>query len=325
VPRGPPRDARLRASTIPAVAWDDPALPAGLRSGDGVFETFRTFGGVPFLLEEHLARLRAGARAIGLAPLPSASSLRALVQRRLAPAVARRGPAEWIVRPALFSGPAGAEVAVGIERLPGGPEKGRSGLVTGVSGYVHPGRVLVPPGGSAPVKWLARGPLAAALRAGRRRGWDEALLADPSGGLVEGTRSNLFVVSNGTLHAPGPEAGALPGVTRAVVLREAGRIGIPVATGAVPPRVVRSATELFLTSSLLGVAPVARIEGLWRGSGHPGPKTLPEFLAAYDRAIARSTGRAGAASSSPVDERLRRRRKGRKGLGASGGPRPTSP
>ena len=41
-------------------------LDHGLLYGDGVFEGIRVYGGHPFLLEEHLDRLEASARAIVL-------------------------------------------------------------------------------------------------------------------------------------------------------------------------------------------------------------------------------------------------------------------
>ena len=39
----------------------------GFLYGDGVFETLRTYRSVPFALEEHMDRLAASARAIGIA------------------------------------------------------------------------------------------------------------------------------------------------------------------------------------------------------------------------------------------------------------------
>ena len=48
-------------------------LDHGLLYGDGVFEGIRVYGGRPFLLDEHLDRLEASARAIVLElPAPSA-------------------------------------------------------------------------------------------------------------------------------------------------------------------------------------------------------------------------------------------------------------
>src|SRR5688572_9959942 len=43
----------------------------GFLYGDGVFETLRTYRGVPFALDEHLARLESSARLVGITlPVP---------------------------------------------------------------------------------------------------------------------------------------------------------------------------------------------------------------------------------------------------------------
>ena len=50
-------------------------LDHGLVVGDGVFETLRVYGGVPFAWTRHLARLRASADGLGL-DLPDLAELR---------------------------------------------------------------------------------------------------------------------------------------------------------------------------------------------------------------------------------------------------------
>ena len=74
-------------------------LDHGLVVGDGVFETLRVYGGVPFAWTRHLARLHASASGLGLAA-PDAGELRAAADAVLAandlaeaPACASRSPA----------------------------------------------------------------------------------------------------------------------------------------------------------------------------------------------------------------------------------------
>lgn len=244
----------------PTVATD---LPAGLRGGDGVFETLRTYAGEPFLLGRHLARLRRGARAIGLAPVPTAAALAERCAAALASAKRIGRGAEWVLRPMIFASSAGAVVRVTVEPLSlRRGAKHDAGLVAGVSRYRHPGPYVVPPGAHAPVKWLARGPLAHALRDGRARGWDEALLLDDRGRFVEGTRSNLLAVVDGRLVAPGAESHALPGITREVALEDAHRLGLRVVERPIERAAALRASEVLLTSSLLGIASVRRVVGV---------------------------------------------------------------
>jgi len=56
----------------------------GFLYGMGLFETFRTYGGRPFLLKEHLARLAAGLDEIGIRAVPDADGIRELVGKLLA-------------------------------------------------------------------------------------------------------------------------------------------------------------------------------------------------------------------------------------------------
>src|SRR6185369_9394608 len=78
-----------------------PVLDHGLLYGDGVFEGIRVYGGQPFLLGEHLARLAASARAIML-DLPASLEEIGEVCRA---AVAREGIADGYLRLVVTRGP----------------------------------------------------------------------------------------------------------------------------------------------------------------------------------------------------------------------------
>jgi len=290
------RPQRLRSAPGPppgAARRTARPLPAGLRAGDGVFETLRTFGGRPFLLERHLARLREGSRALGLAPVPSVAALRRACEEALSEAGGTGSSSEWIVRPMVYAAEGGPRLEVEVEPLRSAPGRRGGGLVVGVASYPHPGAYLTPRRTSAPVKWLARGPLAHALREARANGWDEALLEGPDGELVEGTRSNLLAVVNGRLVAPGAESHALPGITREVVLEDARRLGIAIEEHAVGRVELRAASELCVTSSLLGVAPISRLVGRRWAPLPQGPTLVAELSRRYD---ARTRGRGHASA-----------------------------
>jgi branched-subunit amino acid aminotransferase/4-amino-4-deoxychorismate lyase len=284
--------------TPPLVAWfdgrivsrDDLRLPSGLRQGDGVFETIRTYDGIPFRLADHLERLLAGARSLGLAALPSPDVLREAAESTLAACKADSKLREWIVRPCLFSDD---ERTGGIVLAdPWARPRTLSDdtpVVAGLSSYRHPGAFLRPPGANAPVKWLARGPLAHALRDARMRSWDEALLRNEKGDIVEGTRSNLFVFESGRLLAPGPASGALPGITRGILLDLARDRRIEIEDRPVGPHELVGASETFLTSTLLGVAPISVFEGATVGSGTGGRPLTRELRGAFEELVRRET------------------------------------
>jgi branched-subunit amino acid aminotransferase/4-amino-4-deoxychorismate lyase len=182
----------------------------------------------------------------------------------------------------IYATDSGAEFRVIVEPVAPSRASGRTrGMRVGLSAYRHPGPYLVPPGSTAPVKWLARGPLAHALREARRLGWEEAILEDAEGRLIEGTRSNLLAVVGGVLVSPGPESFALPGITREVVLEEAHRAGLRVEERGLRRAELPHTSEVMLTSSLMGLASVATVDGLWAGRRSPCGPVAAALRGAY--------------------------------------------
>ncbi|MEM5818013.1 MAG: aminotransferase class IV, partial [Desulfitobacterium hafniense] len=78
---------------------------------------------------------------------------------------------------------------------------------------------------------------------------------------VEGTLSNLFFVRKGTLHTPSLPCGCLPGTRRQIVLECAQKLGIPWVEGEFPLAFLEDAEEVFLTNALMGILPVAQVDG----------------------------------------------------------------
>jgi branched-subunit amino acid aminotransferase/4-amino-4-deoxychorismate lyase len=62
-------------------------------------------------------------------------------------------------------------------------------------------------------------------------------------------------------------------VTREAVIELAREIGLEVWEELIPPSVLAGAEEAFLTNSLLGVAPLVRVDGRSVGRGQPGSLT----------------------------------------------------
>lgn len=100
---------------------------------------------------------------------------------------------------------------------------------------------------------------------------NEALLVDEQGRILEGMSSNFYAVIKGKLYTAGE--GVLPGLTRQLVLEEAGLAGITVILQAPALRSISDLEEAFLTSTSRGVLPVNQIAGQVIGSGQPGQVT----------------------------------------------------
>lgn len=106
----------------------------------------------------------------------------------------------------------------------------------------------------------------------------ELLLVDDHGRILEGTRTNFFAVRDGVLYTAGE--GVLEGVTRAVILRLAGELGLPVRLEAVRVEEIDTLQEAAISGSSRDLLPVVQIGEQEVGNGRPGPITL-RLLAAY--------------------------------------------
>lgn len=89
--------------------------------------------------------------------------------------------------------------------------------------------------------------------AAAEKGFDDMLITNPKGGIIEGASSNLFVVSNGVLYTPSLEEGCVGGVMRMTIINLALANNIKVYECAILPQNLLAADELFLTNAIQGV------------------------------------------------------------------------
>lgn len=86
------------------------------------------------------------------------------------------------------------------------------------------------------------------LKDARQRGFDEALLFNPTAHLVSGCMANVFVVQNGVVRTPAASSGARAGVVREWVMKKR-----QVEETFLTIKDLETADEIFLTNSGLGV------------------------------------------------------------------------
>ena len=206
-------------------------LDHGLLYGDGVFEGIRITGGRVFRLNDHIARLERSARAIGL-ELPHKGTALAQVVLDTARAngeaeayvrlVATRGVGELGVDPVFCVEPELFCIVASLRMFPA--EVRAKGLRLLTSWLRRPAADLLDP----QVKSLNYLNNVLAKRDARLKGYDDALLLNATGRVTEATGANLFAVLEGTLVTPPTADGALPGITRAIVLNVCLELGMAV-------------------------------------------------------------------------------------------------
>ncbi|MBS0632967.1 MAG: aminodeoxychorismate synthase component I [Verrucomicrobia bacterium] len=237
----------------------------------GVTETLLVHAGRIQFFDAHLRRFAAGCAYYGFRG-PSDETLREAAGQLLA----SKGLAEGVLRWSAWRTAGGCEWQMTLE--PPRPHMAKL-LWTAVCTSALP-----PPDSARPHKHLGRHLWREALVAARAQGYEEVLLTDPAGLIVEGAISNVFGVIDGMLRTPPLVAGPLPGVTRTQVLALAAELGIPVAETALTPADLHAAQELFVTNALVGVRPLCALDG--RAKPAPGPVTQ-RLLAAWRELAAR--------------------------------------
>jgi D-alanine transaminase len=258
----------------------------GFQFGDGVYEVVRVYDGRPFALEPHLTRLRQSLREIELEVSLSdediAATARELINRsgikeaeyylQITRGVARRYH--------LF--PAGVPPTIVMTVRPVRvvpPELRERGIVVKTFPDERWGR--------CDIKSINLLPNVLVKERAHRAGAHEALLVR-DGIVTEGTSSNFFFVSEGALVTPllGPHI--LPGVTRNLVLRIAQQQGFHTIERNMTIDELKSAPEVFISSTVMEMLAVVKIDDELIGDGQPGP-VFRQLYAAY-QATVRSTG-----------------------------------
>ncbi len=111
-----------------------------------------------------------------------------------------------------------------------------------------------------------------ALQEALRNGYDEALLLDVAGYVMEGSGENIFIVREGVLYTPDLTS-ALDGITRKTVLSLAAELGIKVVEKRITRDEVYIADEAFFTGTAAEVTPIREVDGRAIGKGTRGPIT----------------------------------------------------
>ena len=88
----------------------------------------------------------------------------------------------------------------------------------------------------------------------------EGILLDISGNVIEGTRSNLFMVSTGTLLAPDLSLCGVAGLQRERVMEWAATHNMPCRVDQFELEELLAADEVFLVNSVIGLWPVRELQ-----------------------------------------------------------------
>jgi 4-amino-4-deoxychorismate lyase len=256
------------------ILWNDRIVEAadavisvydhGFLYGMGLFETFRTYRGEPFMLDKHIRRLKQGCEQLHIQYDPNGERVR----EQLVELLRANGLSDAYIRWTVTAG----EEAMGL------PTDAYSGptviaymkeLPAVSPSLYEEGRKLQrlklrrsTPEGSFRLKSLHYMNNINAKRELAEYPWAqgaEGLFLDHQDHIAEGIVSNVFFVQEGVLRTPALETGILPGITREVVLELASAEGIPSHEGFFSWEELLQADEIFITNSIQELVPITRL------------------------------------------------------------------
>ncbi|MEL7451119.1 MAG: aminotransferase class IV [Pseudomonadota bacterium] len=246
-----------------------------VQGGDAVWEGLRLYDGCIFRLTQHLARLRASAKALAFTDIPSDEEITKELRRTLEanqmtdgvhirltltrgvkitsgmdPRLNKSGPTLIIVaefKPPVYDTCGLTLMTSGIRRIP--PDC--------LDQKIHSCNLL--------------NSILAKIQA-NAAGADDALMLDYEGRVAETNATHLFFVIDGELQTPDTES-CPEGVTRSTVLKICSEQGIPARVADITLASVYKASEVFCTGTMGELAAVSVIDGRTIGDGEPGPLT----------------------------------------------------
>ena len=259
----------LNGDYVPLSEARVPVLDRGFIFGDGIYEVVPVYGRKPLRLAQHLARLQNSCDAIRLNNPHTTEQWTALI----GDFIARQDFADQNLYLHLTRGVAKRDHAF--------PKDAPPTVFMMANPLVTPSAEQFEAGVSAITttdnRWLRCDIKSIALLANVllrqlavEAGAAEAILFR-DGHLTEGAASNIFVAKHGVILAPPRDHLLLPGITYDAVIELARAHDVPLEVRTISEAEVRSADELWLTSSTKEVLPITQLDGKAVGSGRAGP------------------------------------------------------
>jgi branched-chain amino acid aminotransferase len=237
----------------------------GLLSGWGVFSTLRVYDGVMFAFDRHWQRMRSDAARMRV-PFPvQADWLEARLYRLIeANQLSPSQPLNATLRVAVVRNRGGNFEGPGITR-----DFDVIAFTIDVVKWPQSVKLGVVPDGRhaanefSGTKYISWAENLTRYERAHEQGLDEVILLNERGEIAECTSANVFLVdAAGRVWTPPLASGCLAGVTRAVLLEEMQDLDIAIGEKTLVPDDLKSAREIFITSTTRELLPATAIEGL---------------------------------------------------------------
>lgn len=239
-------------------------LTPGILTGQGTFETMRSYDGRIFALDEHLSRLLWGLKYLHI----QAPFLRKGIKEKLYLSLESNSLKDARIRLTIWRQKNKTRMSIVIMPYRSiSLQKYKKGFKADVADVTLPDSI------NPNIKSIHYIHFLKAYKKAKSKGYDETILLNKQGHITEGSRSNIFFFKDGCLFTPILSCGCLDGITRRIVMKLVSEMSIPCREVAVHLSQLLTAHEAFLTNSLIEIMPLTRIQHKTIGQGKPGKIT----------------------------------------------------
>lgn len=259
---------KIPVVNLPKITQENKDLPENPLQ---LYEVIRVIDGIPVFLEDHLSRLYNSANLSGVNTLPK----QAYIENKILNLITEKNQQIGNIRISFTITGTNNQSGIELDFIPHAypaEDKYNSGVKVGLLTADRPNP-------QAKIQHLAIRNKANLLMSKDKI--FEVLLIDHEGNITEGSRSNVFFISNDQLYTS-PDEKVLQGITRKKILEICSINKIPIFKKNIPFNDINQFEGAFLTGSSPKVLPISAISEL---RFNPGLPIIRKIISLYDKAI----------------------------------------
>jgi len=271
----PPGVAYMDGQYLPMSAAKIPVLDYGFLHSDATYDVVHVWKGAFFRLDAHLDRFFQGMEKLHMSIPYDKEHVSEILHNCVALSSLQDSYVEFIctrgTSPNFSRDPRDAVNRFIAFAIPFGSVANSTQMERGLRVAITDVVRIPPPSVDSTIKnyhWLD---LIKGLYDAYDRDAETAILLDTNGNIAEGPGFNIFAVKDGAIATP--DYGILLGISRQTIFDVCDKLQIKCTARGLSPQELRTADEVFITSTAGGVMPVTTVDGAAIASGEVGPLT----------------------------------------------------
>ncbi|MCH8903722.1 MAG: aminotransferase class IV [Bacteroidetes bacterium] len=246
-------------TTFPFVNLNGSLIPAkdnplSTTFSSGLVETMLNRAGTTILLNEHLNRLLRGMKVLGIQSDQDLNST--YLHRQITELISKNGKDSGDSLKVRLMIDTEANFQIELNELPVGALRwNKQGWIIGVYDKETKKKVE-----ESNFKLLHHPVTYVADQFRKEQEWDEALLLNSDGNIIEGSRTNIFLIRKGIISTPPLSDGCVDGIMRKQVIERFVKLHRNVVERSCSLDDLKNADEVFLTNAIIGIKWVCKFK-----------------------------------------------------------------